>query len=158
MITAEKKRQIQQYLKSLATANAIAVEQIQKTISLLAMALELDDFVIPAKKTTRDTIPDHETADKPSVEHATFSVAWCGQTCFLGNTLLFWFFDRLARTPNRYVPHIELLDDVWSGNRESTTIRGVAKRLRDRLSDNGMEKLAESIDGSVAGHYGLILV
>ncbi|MFV1968938.1 MAG: hypothetical protein ACC628_26260 [Pirellulaceae bacterium] len=48
MITDEKKRQIQQHLRSLTAANAAAVEQIERTISLLAIALELDDIFIPS--------------------------------------------------------------------------------------------------------------
>ncbi len=158
MITAEAKRQIQQSLQLLAAANAAAVEQIERTISLLAIALELDDCVSRARKASGGAVRDLRADDRPIVNLATFSVAWRGRTCFLGNTLLFWFFDRLASCPNRYVSHVDLLDDVWRGERESTTIRGVAKRLRDRLSRCGMEELANSIDGSVPGHYGLILV
>jgi hypothetical protein len=158
MITVDKKQQIQQYLKSLAIANAVAVEQIEKMISLLTIALDLDD--IPGQNIQASAIisTEHEIVDGLLVDNNTFSIVWQNQTCFLGNTLLFRFFERIARSPNRYVTHLDLLEDVWGGERDSTTIRGVAKRLRDRLSDSGMEKLAKSIVGSIPGYYGLILV
>lgn len=155
MITAEKKREIQEQLRFLAETNATAVAQIEKTIALLAIALELDDPFSPA-----DSSPGPlQAADHcPLLDHTTFSVKWQDRTCFLGNTLLFHFLARIARCPNRYVTHVDLLEEVWGGEREATTIRGVAKRLRDRLTASEMEKLANLIDGSVPGHYGLILV
>jgi hypothetical protein len=52
---------------------------------------------------------------------------------------------------------VDLLEDVWGGERQAATIRGVVKRLRERLRENGMQQLADAIDGSVRGHYGLML-
>ncbi len=95
---------------------------------------------------------------RPTVDRETLSVSWKNHTCFLGNTLLLLFFERLARSPNRYVSHLDLLDEVWGGERKASTIRGVAKRLRDRFQEAGMGKLAKAIDGSVTGYYGLKLV
>jgi hypothetical protein len=56
------------------------------------------------------------------------------------------------------VPHVDLLDSVWDDPREGSAIRGVAKRLRHRLAAAGMADVADAIDGSVSGFYGLILV
>ncbi len=148
MLTNEKKTLIQESLRSLAASHTAAVVQIEETMSVLLRALELDD----------NAAKDSKAGHRPRADATTFSVEWRGRTCFLGNTLLFWLFERLARSPNRYVAHVDLLDDVWRSERESSTIRGVAKRLRDRLVAADMEELAAAIDGSVSGYYGLILV
>jgi DNA-binding response OmpR family regulator len=148
MLTNEKKQLIQESLRSLAATHAAAVAQIEETMRVLVLALDLD--------ASDDGGPG--TANRPIVDEATFSVTWRGRTCFLGNTLLYWLFARLARSTNRYVAQLDLLDDVWRGERHASTIRGVAKRLRDRLRAAGMADLAKAIDGSVSGYYGLILV
>ena len=146
MLSIEKKRQIQESLRTLAETHAIAVTQIENTISILIQTLELDEPFVAA------------TEDIPFADTTTFCIRWHGKTCFLGNTLLFWLFHRLVQSVNGYVPHVDLLDDVWKGNRESSSIRGVAKRLRDRLTAAGMTELARAIDGTISGYYGLILV
>lgn len=145
MLSADKTQQIQESLRALAATHAATVAQIEVTMKVLLQALELDDA-------------STESQQRPIADEETFTVAWHGRTCFLGNTLLFWLFHRLARSANRYVPHVDLMDDVWHGDRETSTIRGVAKRLRDRLAEEGMEDLAAAIDGSVAGYYGLMIV
>lgn len=148
MSPQDTKLLIQESLRSLAETHAAAVAQIEETMADLLRALELDDVT-----------EDRDRSDqRPKANVTTFSIEWRGKSCFLGNTLLFWMFERLVRSPNRYIAHIDLLDDVWRGDRQSSTIRGVAKRLRDRLVAAGMDELASAIDGSVAGYYGLILV
>lgn len=139
---------IQESLRSLAASHAAAVAQIEETMSVLLRALELDD----------DAVGRDAAEHRPTANTTTFTVEWHGRSCFLGNTLLFWMFERLVQSTNRYVAHVDLLDDVWKGNREDSTIRGVAKRLRDRLVAADMADLATAIDGSVPGYYGLILV
>lgn len=148
MLTTEKKQLIQESLRRLAASHAAAVAQIEEAMTVLAGALELEQ---PRGEEERGT-------NRPVADATTFSVIWQGRTCFLGNTLLFWMFERLARSPNRYVAHIDLLDEVWRRERQSSTIRGVAKRLRDRLIAADMRDLAAAIDGSVSGHYGLKIV
>ncbi len=144
MLTSKKKRLIQESIRSLTRSHAAAIAQIENTISVLIKTLELEipDFVDPKLH--------------PVVDENTFSITWQNHTCFLGNTLLFWFFHRLAQSPNRYVPHVDLLEDVWHSERHSSTIRGVVKRLREELVASGMQQLASAIDGRVSGHYGLI--
>ncbi len=154
MNSIDKKRQIREALTFLATAHAHAVTEIEHAISGLTYALELQEQsedIASQSKTAKDR-------RRPKVDRDTLSVVWKNQTCFLGNTLLFLFFERLARSPNRYVSHLDLLEDVWEGEREASTVRGVVKRLRDRLKEAGMSQLAEAIDGSVTGYYGLKLV
>lgn len=146
MLSLEKRQQVQESLRLLARTHASAVAQIEETIALLMFTLELDE-------------PTVVTAERlPVADETTFCILWNGHVCFLGNTLLFWMFRRLLRSANGYVAHVDLLDDVWKGNRESSTIRGVTKRLRDKLIEAGMEDLAMAIDGTVAGYYGLMLV
>lgn len=94
---------------------------------------------------------------RPIADRTTLSVVFQGKTCFLGNTLLFRFFETISRRPNRYFSHAELLDEVWGGPRSDATIRNVAKRLRDKLKSAGLTELAEVIDGSTTGYYVLLL-
>ncbi len=158
MITPEKKQLIREALKTLAESQAAAETLIEETISILSRILELGDNFPTHVADQAHRPTDLSESDALAVDRATLSVIWQGRTCFLGNTLLFWFFNRLAQSRNRYVSHVDLLDDVWGGQRQSATIRGVAKRLRDRLVESGMEELADSIDGTVSGYYGLMLV
>jgi len=156
MITSDNKRLIQESLLSLAETHSAAVNQLEQTIAVLAGVLEIDDV-----RVTVTGMPSRESGKKtsmPVADRATMTVEWQGRSCPLGNTLMFWFFERLVRSPNQYVSHVDLLDTVWDGQREGSTIRGVAKRLRDWLDSAGMADIANAIDGSVAGYYGLILV
>lgn len=146
MLSIEKRQQIKESLWTLAQTHAVAVAQIEEAISILEQMLELD---VAARPTSQHL---------PVANKESFCITWKGRTCFLGNTLLFWLFHRLLLSPNRYVAYVDLLDDVWKGDRETSTIRGVAKRLRDKLTAAEMQDLAESIDGTVAGYYGLMLV
>lgn len=143
---------IREALASLAAAHSLMSDHLERAISNLAEILggELSSLADP-------TAPPQRVVEGIFVDDLTMSVHWRGSTCFLGNTLLFRLFARLARTPNCYVKHSVLLIDVWEGSRDLSTIRGVVKRLRDRLVAAGMAELAASIDGSVAGHYGLKL-
>ena len=89
MITAEKKREIQQQLSQLAETNATAVAQIEKTIGLLAIALELDDTF---RHTDSSLAVSEDAGEKiPLIDHTTFSVSLFYQDCILSNTLLFHF-------------------------------------------------------------------
>ena len=149
-----KRANIRKALASLAATHEIVVRQMEHMIDLLNHVLEAEESL---EFESGDTNSKSKT-NKPFANRKTLSIEWAGKSCFLGNTLLFWFFDRIARTPNQYVSHLDLLEDVWGGERKEATIRGVAKRLRDRLNECGMEFLALSIDGSESGYYGLILV
>ena len=85
------------------------------------------------------------------------SVVYRGRSCFLGNTLPLRFIERLLLSPNQYLSHEQLQDDVWNAVRSPEAIRSVVKELRARLRRAGMSRLAESIDGRVGGHYALML-
>lgn len=158
MITGDKKQLIQESLRTLAEKHSAAVEQLEQTIAVLSGVLEIDSLVVVTALGTPRSVQSPSRRETPRADISTLSVVWGGRVCFLGNTLLFRFFERLARSPNQYISHVDLLDDVWEGQREGSTIRGVAKRLRDRLTSAGMHDLAAAIDGSVAGYFGLNLV
>ena len=49
----------------------------------------------------------------PIADADTLAVRWNGKTCFLGKTLAFKLFERLARRPNHFLSHDLLLDEVW---------------------------------------------
>jgi len=61
------------------------------------------------------------------------------------------------RRPNRYITREQLLDEVWGGCRSDAAVRSVVRDLRKRLKEAGMGDLAEAIDGSNRGRYGLML-
>ena len=94
---------------------------------------------------------------RPIVDESTFSVIWKGKSVVLGHTRQFQFMYRLARNPNQYVTHLDLLHDVWENEDLTTaTIRSVARHLRDRLRRGGLQELAAAIIGH-NGHYTLSL-
>ena len=87
----------------------------------------------------------------------TLSINWNGRTCYLGFTLPFQLFEALVRRPNRYITREQLLDDVWGVSRSDAAVRSVVRDLRKRLKEADMGDLAEAIDGSNCGRYGLML-
>lgn len=148
------KQAIRDALATVDVTQAAVVEHFVHMKALLVLALDTDD----ANFTDGHLAESQRQLEFPRVDHGRFSINWQGKTCCLGNTLPFHLFARIARSPNRYVTHVDLLEDVWRGRREPTTIRGVVKRLRDRLIEDGMQDLAKAIDGSVKGHYRFTLV
>ncbi len=100
---------------------------------------------------------DRNGNHRPFADQSSFSVVWDGRRCYLGRTLLFRFFERLARRPNQYVTYERLLQDVWDGPRSNEAIRSVVRDLRRKLKCAGMGDLADAIDGRNRECYGLIL-
>lgn len=151
----EKQERIRQTLKSLAEAQAATITLMEEALAMMTEELSLDPitfwksrgspspFALPKKTTLFDT--------------EMLTITFQGKSCFLGNTLPFRFFVRLARRPNTYVTYEDLLSDVWDGTRTDEAIRSVVKTLRSKLRQARMGALAEAIDGSVPGHYGLRL-
>lgn len=151
----EKQERIRQTLKSLAEAQAATITLMEEALAMMTEELSLDPitfwksrgspspFALPTKTALFDT--------------EMLTITFQGKSCFLGNTLPFRFFVRLARRPNTYVTYEDLLSDVWDGARTDEAIRSVVKTLRSKLRQAKMGGLAEAIDGSVPGHYGLRL-
>lgn len=149
----ERKRAIREALATLASSHAVVVEQLELAFELLNQ--ELAPYEEPV---AIQTLPLFSSKKNKLVDASSQSVLWKGRTCFLGNNLLFRFFERISRSPNQFISYEVLLEDVWGGRRENSSIRGVAKRLRDRLALEGMAELSSAIDGSNSGFYRLILV
>lgn len=153
-----RKEEIAAALKLLAATYAETARQFEATLATLKRVLELEDpcstDLLPATVARVSPAP---SVHRPMVDRSTFSVVFRDKTCFLGNTLLFRFFEVLARRPNRYFAHSELLNEVWGGQRADSSIRNVAKRVRDRLIQTGMEEVAQAVDGSTPGHFVLRL-
>lgn len=149
----ERKRAIREALATLASSHAIVVQQLELAIELLNQEICSDEEPI-----TIQTFQLFGSKPNSLVDPNSQSVLWKGRICFLGNNLLFRFFERISRSPNQFISYDVLLDDVWGGPRENSSIRGVVKRLRDRLALGGMAELSSAIDGSNSGFYRLILV
>jgi DNA-binding response OmpR family regulator len=85
---------------------------------------------------------------RPIMSETTLTVSWNGSSLYLGHTLYFRLLERLARRPNQYVTHLDLLRDVWDNDETATsTIRSVVRYLRRRLREGGMGELAHAIRG-----------
>jgi DNA-binding response OmpR family regulator len=91
------------------------------------------------------------TQQRPLLDEATLSVIWRGRTLHLGHTQGFWLLGRLARCPNRYITHLDLMQEIWDDEFADTTLlRAGVRRLRVKLCQGGMSDLADAI----AGHRG----
>lgn len=159
MNTTERNDQIAASLRGLASAYSKAMAQLEETLAVLCRELELGEMATFLEPLAETQGPAEAAFDegRPVADNTLLSIRWRGKSCFLGNTIPFWFFERLARRPNQYFSYQQLLDDVWEGPRTSSAIHSVAKVLRRKLGEAGMADLARAIDGSVYGHYGLRL-
>jgi len=98
-----------------------------------------------------------DLVERPLLDESTLSVVWRGKALHLGNTLAFRLLERLARCPNQYVTHLDLLRDVWEDEYTATaTIRSLVRQLRRKLRGAGWTDLAAAIRGH-NGHYVLSL-
>lgn len=89
----------------------------------------------------------------PLLDQTNYSVHWQGKSLRLGHTRGFDLLSRLARRPNQYVGHLDLLNDVWDNeDLKTATIRSTVSQLRRQLCGNGMNSLASAIRGH-NGHY-----
>jgi hypothetical protein len=92
-----------------------------------------------------------KTPQRPMLDETTLSVIWRGRSLHLGHTQGFWLLARLARCPNQYVTHLDLLQEIWDDEFADTSLlRAGVQRLRVKLRQGGMGDLADAI----AGHHG----
>lgn len=151
----EKQARIRQTLKSLAEAQAATITLMEEALALMTEELSLDPITYWKSRGSPPLVaPPTKTA---LFDTEMLTITYQGKSCFLGNTLPFRFFVRLARRPNTYVTYEDLLTDVWDGVRTDEAIRSVVKTLRSKLRVARMGTLAAAIDGSVPGHYALKL-
>lgn len=152
----EKREEIRRNLRRLAEVHAAMMDLMEHTLVLLNEELALDPFTFWDLR--KPAVRKLSSSTLPVVDAGLFTVTFRSRSCFLGNSLLFRLFSRLARRPNFYVTYEDLLSDVWNGSaRSDAAVRSVAKRLRVALRRGGMNDLADGIDGSEPGHYALKL-
>ena len=153
-MNADRRDSIRDSLRQLAEAHAATMQVMERTYALLCEELALD----PAECRRPPATPDPPTGlRQPVIDRSRFAVTFGGRTCRLGNTIAFRFVARLAESPDRYVPHEQLLDDVWDGHGSDDALRSVVKHLRRRLREAGLGDLADAIDGLTPGHFALRL-
>jgi DNA-binding response OmpR family regulator len=150
-----KRALIRNTLRNLAESHAATIELMEQTLALLSEELAID--AVTFWKSRRAIVGAPPPSDRLVIDHDRLQVAFGGRVCSLGNTLPFKLLERLARRPNTYVTHDELLSDVWEGVRSESAIRSAVKRLRQMLRCQGLSELAAAIDGTSAGRYCLRL-
>lgn len=130
-----------------ALANsAYLAHELHKAVQRLEQLRAAEPTMTPASCS-----PDH--CERPMLDQGTFSVLWRGKTLMLGHTRCFWLLARLARRPNQFVTHLDLLNDVWEDEELATaTIRSTVCQLRRLLRRKRMHRLAKAIRGH-NGHY-----
>ncbi len=105
----------------------------------------------------RNSHPNRLPASGPYLDEATLSVVWKGKSLHLGHTQGYWLLARLTRSVNRYVTHLDLLQDIWDDVLIDTAVlRAGVRRLRTKLRRGGMGDLADAIIG-YRGRYMLSL-
>jgi len=154
-MNAKKRQQIRLVLRSLAESHVAALEQLQQAFVLLDEESALDPLSFWEAHTSSHA--GSTATGELDVDAVRLMVTFRGRRCFLGNTLAFRFLARLARHPNAYVSHKDLLEDVWEGPRSESSIRSVVKTLRRKLRDADLAELANAIDGSERKRYALKL-
>lgn len=139
-----------QLAEALMTA-AICAQEIQA-----AARTEIDEAELGQRPAGLVPRPPN-SVERPLLDESTLSVTWKGKALYLGNTLAFRLLERLARCPNQYVTHLDLLRDVWDDELTATaTIRSLVRQLRRKLRGAGWADLAAAIRGH-NGHYVLSL-
>jgi DNA-binding response OmpR family regulator len=150
-----KRALIRRTLCNLAESHAATIALMEQTLALLSDELAID--AVTFWKSRMATVSPSQTGKHLFIDHDRLQIAFHGRTCVLGNTLPFKFLVRLARRPNTYITHDELLSDVWEGVRSESAIRSVVKRLRQTLRRQGLSELAAAIDGTSSRRYCLRL-
>src|SRR5262245_50655580 len=108
---SHRREQIQRSLRSLADCYAATLEVMEQTLALLGDELTIDPLIY-----FRTRLRTGEPSPGPHsilIDPAQRTVQFRGRTCFLGGRLPFRLLARLARRPNAFVSHEELLDEVW---------------------------------------------
>lgn len=125
-------------------AAALCAEEIRMAVlaELDGAGPGMDDRSVPV------LVPPGSNGQRPILNESTMCVMWNNKTVHLGHTVVFRLLARLARRPNQYVTHLDLLEDVWDGeDRETTTIRSTVRHLQRKLRAGGMPELAAAIRG-----------
>ena len=151
-MNTDRRDSIRDSLRCLAEAHAATMDVLEQTYTLLCAELALDPQECLSRPAAPEPPADHP---HPVIDRSRFTVSFRGRSCRLGNTIPFRFLARLAETPEQYVTHQDLIDDVWDGVCSDDALRSVVKHLRRRLRAAGLGELARAIDGQTPGHYAL---
>jgi DNA-binding response OmpR family regulator len=136
------------------THSSLAADLMSITHSLRDLADKIESAAIEARDMP---VAVSRRSHSPMVDPRTLSVRWNGHECVLGASIGFRLIQRLARRPNHYISHADLLDDVWGCQRSTATVRSAVRDLRRRLVEANMPELARRIDGTHRGYYALLL-
>ena len=149
-----REQQIRANVKRLAAIHAATISVLEESVTILEAELQVLSLSPqkPDLQNEKDIDPD-----QPLIDRSVMCVVYRGKRCFLGNTLMLKFMERLVCRANQYVSYNQLLSEVWNAVREPSSVRSVVKVLRAKLRAAGMAGLSNAIDGRVSGHYGLIL-
>ena len=153
-----KMDQLLRGLKRLAATHAEAAQILDELVFAIAENCDMDTGIgvatpPPANVSRRQSF----VSRVPLVDPDILAVRWKGKTCFLGKTLAFRLFARLAQRPNHFLSHDLLLDEVWECRVTKEAMRSVVKVLKQKLRQAGMADLAAAINGHRRECYGLFL-
>jgi len=153
MVSLPRKAEIARSLRQLTEIYRSNLTEYEHTLATLSALLELEPPPILSRISLLEQPPSNLFADS-----TTFCAIYRNHRCYLGNTLVFKLFKLLVSRLNRYVPYSELLAEVWKQEEKSPeAIRTIVQLLRKKLRAAEMSNVADAIDGSNPGHYGLIL-
>jgi hypothetical protein len=147
-MTPDKARRLDVLASQLAEALMTAAICAQEIRSVARTELD-DDAHTDRERSAAGLAPRlAHHRQRPLLDESTLSVIWKGKTLHLGHTIAFRLLARLARRPNQYVTHLDLLRDVWDDDDLATaTIRSQVRELRRKLCRGGMNGLATAISG-----------
>jgi DNA-binding response OmpR family regulator len=91
--------------------------------------------------------------DRPQIIPSEFAVEQFGRRCRLGNRLGFRVLTKLLERPGSNVSRAALAEELWERIVTTTAVETMVSRLRKRLREAGLGRLADSIDGQEPGCY-----
>lgn len=151
-MNAAARERFRRTLQNLAESQATTLELLEQIFSLIGDELGIDALPFWRARTTAGPHPTMERLFQ--VDPERLQIVFQGKRCELDDTP-FKLLQRLAKRPNAYVTHEDLLEDVWDGRRSDAAIRSAIKRLKQTLRSHGLDELANAIDGSKPGRYRL---
>jgi hypothetical protein len=153
-----KMDRIVQGLRRLAVTHVEAANLLHELVFEIGESWRVDAGIGDATSLPANELPLQTFVSQvPIADPDILAVRWKGKTCFLGKTLAFKLFARLARRPNHFLSHDLLLDEVWECQVTKEAMRSVVKTLKQKLRQAGMADLAAAINGRRRECYGLIL-